>query len=525
MLRTMMSLPMMRHTFSALSFSVLMMGCSALSCSGSEHSRNPKDTIVVGWESEVRSFDPRFSVETNAQYIENLLHCSLIAFSPNGSPVADLADGLPRWLSPTELEVEIKRHGRFSNDTPVTAVDVKATYESFFREASLSPRADAFSKLASIELDAPHTLRFVLKEPDASFISNLVVGIIPEKQAKGPRLADAGEVVGCGAFRVQKAEVTNLQLEANPLYSLGNTPKTPKLVFKVIKDQKTLFDKLKKGDVDLVQNGLSFELLQDIGRKHPYLVLAKKPALKTTYLGFNFKDPIAKNLAVRQAIAHAINRDEIIQYVLGGMATPAVSLLSPQDEYLKHGLANPEFDLDTANRLLDDAGFSVRKGEVYRFALNYQTTSDITRINIARAIGVQLKKIGIRLNVVTSNWRRFKDIVDRGEMQVWGLSWIGFKDPDIYRYAFATVNAPPHGANRGRFSNERLDALLEKGRTTTEPMQRKAIYAQVEDIVSKELPYIFLWHEDNFVVHHKDVKNFEIYADGRMSSLTEAHKN
>lgn len=524
--RTMMSLPMMRHTLFTLALSVVITGCSLFSCSGNEHTRTPKDTIVVGWGSEVLSFDPRYSVDANAQYVEHLLHCSLLSFNPDGSPVAELAEELPRWLSPTQLEVKIKDQARFTDNTPVTAEDVKATYEYFISDkgASISPRADAFSKLAKIEQIDARTLHFILKEPDASFITNLVIGIIPVPQAEGPRLTEGTDVIGCGPFRVQNAEITNLQLEENPNYSLGNPPKTPKLTFKVVKDEKTLFAKLKKGDIDLVQNNLNPEVLQDVGRKLPYLMMQQRPALRTTYIGFNFKDRIASNPAVRQAIAHALNREEIIQYVLAGMATPAVSMLTSQDTYLKHGLVNPEFDLEKASRILDDAGLSLPKGASYRFTLNYQTTTDITRINIARAIGNQLKKIGIRLNVSTMNWGPFKDEMERGGMQLWGLSWIGFKDPDIFRYALATTSAPPNGANRGWFSNKHLDELLEQGRTTTDVEQRRSIYAQVEDIIAEELPYIFLWHEDNFVVHHKDVKGFKLYADGRFSALTETYK-
>ena len=85
---------------------------------------------------------------------------------------------------------------------------------------------------------------------------------------------------------------------------------------------------------------------------------------------------------------------------------------------------------------LDQAGFP-KKGK-YRFTISYKTTTDSTRIQIARAIASQLKKIGIRVKVETMEWGRFKQDVAAGRVQMWGLTWIGYKDPDIYRYAFAS---------------------------------------------------------------------------------------
>lgn len=515
-----------RHSIFVTLASVILSGCNMLSCSGTESSRTPKDTIVVGWESEVRSFDPRYSVDANAQYVENLLHCSILGFSPDGALIPELAEELPHWVSPTKLEVRIKNDVLFSDKSALTTEDIKATYE-FFLDEKMSPfsaRADGFAKLDKIEIVDATTMHFVLKEPDASFVTNLVVGVMPAHQAKGAKIMDPNESIGCGPYRMQSAELGKLQLEANDAYTLGPKPRTPKLEFRVIKDEKTRFTKLRKGEIDLVQNALSRDVIQDVGRKFPQLIAQKRPALTTTYMGFNFKDRLAGNLAVRQAIAHALDRSQIIQYVLAGLATPATSFLTPKDPYLKQNLLVPEFDIEKANRILDDAGLTKPADKDYRFALSYKTTTDVTRINIARAIGSQLKKIGIRLNVETLDWGHFKDEVDKGEIQLWGLSWIGFKDPDIFRYAFGSDSFPPEGANRGWFSDKHLDKLLQEGRMTTLFEQRRVIYEQVEDLVAEQLPYIFLWHEENFVVHHKDIKNFELYADGRFSALTRAYK-
>ena len=106
---------------------------------------------------------------------------------------------------------------------------------------------------------------------------------------------------------------------------------------------------------------------------------------------------------------------------------------------------------------------------------------------------------------------------------MWSLTWVGFKDPDIYRHAFASASFPPNGGNRGWYSNPELDSLLEQGKATNEDKKRIKIYQEAQYIIDKALPYIFLWHEDNFAVINRHLKGFSLFADGRYSSLTQAY--
>jgi ABC-type transport system substrate-binding protein len=179
-------------------------------------------------------------------------------------------------------------------------------------------------------------------------------------------------------------------------------------------------------------------------------------------------------------------------------------------------------DIEKAKKILDGAGFPQK--DKYRFKISYKTTTDSTRINIARAIASQLKKIGIKVIIEPMEWGRFKQDVENGRVQMWSLSWIGFKDPDIFRYAFASESFPPNGGNRGRYHNKALDKLVGKGILTQAFSERKKIYDQVQQIINDELPYIFLWHEKNFAVVQKSIQGFELYQDGRLFSLIKTSK-
>jgi len=480
--------------------------------------------VAIAWETPPRTIDPRYNVDADSQYLENLIHCSLAAFDRNGQTVGDLADSWT-WTDPTTLTIKLKDGAKFSDGTPVTAADVAATY-GFFRKTDVkqpSPRAGAFSTVASVTADKGAVV-FKLTQPDATFVTNLVIGILPERLAGGDILSETSQMVGCGPFVLATMNVTGLDLQRNPHYGLGKPARSERVEIKIVRDETTRFAKLRKGELDIVQNILSRDVLETLAKTSPNLRITKRPGLNTTYLGFNMKDSMLARVEVRRAIAHAINRDSIIKFALKGLATPATTMLPATDPFFNNGVKSVGFDPKEAEKILDAAGLKRQPGGKPRFSLSYKTTNNVTRVAIARAIAADLRKIGIDVAVEPLEWGRFKADVEAGRVQMWSLAWVGFKDPDIYRYAFATENFPPVGGNRGWYTNPELDKVLAEARATTSEPKRRELYNRVQDVVAAELPYVFLWHEEIFAVVNKDVQDFEIFADGRFASLQFAWK-
>lgn len=483
--------------------------------------------VTMAWEAEPRTVDPRYAVDANSQYLENLLHCSLIDFDKDGRTVPDLAKSWA-WKSPTVLEVELNPNVKFADGTVVTGSDVAATYGYFKQEggANPSPRKGAFSNMKSVTAPSATKVVFELNEPDSVFVTNLVVGVLPAKLATKDMLTDKDAAPGCGPFTLKKFDATAVELAANPAYTLGTPPKVAGVTIKIVKDENTRYAKLTAGEVDIVQNAINRDKLGEIAKKNPNLRVVKRPGLTTTYLGFNMKDPLVGKPEVRQAIAHAIDKDKIIKYVLAGMAVPADTMLPKNDPFHSKDLKGSTYDQKKAKELLDKAGFKDPDGDGKqpRFKLTYKTTTDLTRVAIAKAIASELKKVGIDVTVETLEWGRFKADVDAGKVQMWSLSWVGFKDPDIYRFAFATESFPPNGGNRGWYSNPELDKLLTQGKTETDTAKRQTVYGQVQTLIDRDQPYVFLWHDEIFAVVSKSVDGFELFADGRLSSLANASK-
>jgi peptide/nickel transport system substrate-binding protein len=482
--------------------------------------------VTIAWEAEPRTFDPRFAVDANSQYLEGLLHCSLITFDKDGRTVPDLAKAWT-WKSPTELEVELDGAAKFADGAPVTADDVVQTYMYFKKEGlpNPSPLKGAFAKMKSVTSPAPGKVLFTLEEPDSVFVTNLFIGVLPAKLAAKDMLTEKDTVQGCGPFTLKAADASSVELAANPAYTLGTPPKAAGVTIKIVKDENTRYAKISAGEVDVVQNMINRDKLADIAKK-PNLTVMKRAGLTTTYLGFNMKDKIVGKPEVRRAIAYALDKAKLVKFTLAGMAVPADTMLPPNDPFHSKSLQAPTYDPKKAKELLDQAGFKDPDGDgpKPRFALTYKTTTDLTRVLVAKAIASELKKVGIDVTVESLEWGRFKADVDAGKIQMWSLSWVGFKDPDIYRFAFATESFPPNGGNRGWYSNPELDKLLAQGKVETDTAKRAAIYEQVQALVDKDQPYVFLWHEEIFAVVSKAVDGYELYADGRLSSLVQATK-
>ena len=504
----------------SLPFYIIIAGVSLGSLKIAEISAQgaERTLLKMALEDSIRSFDPRQSVDANSQYIEDLIHCSVMTYDAEGKVIPGVAASLPKWKNPKTLEVLLKEGIKYGDGSLLTAADVAATYQSLVNDKGLA-RSASFNQVTSVTAVNPKTVIFNLKEADASFIGNLVLGILPSKSASSSSY-DPITTPGCGPFRIKSTDVNGLLLEENPFFTRPNKPHLKYIEVKIVKNEKTRFAKLQTGELDLVQNSISRDAIKDIEKNGRNLTLLKRSGLKTTYIGFNIRDKLVGNPAVRQAIAFAIDRKEIIDLILGGMAVPALTMLPKESPYYAGSLTQRPLDIAQAQHILDQAGFT-KKGE-YRFELSYKTTTDITRISIAKAIASQLKKIGIKVTIEPMEWGRFKQDVDAGRVQMWSLTWVGFKDPDIYRHAFASTSFPPNGGNRGWYSNPQLDNLLEQGKLTNDAGQRTKIYQEVQSIIDKALPYIFLWHEDNFAVINRHLKGFYLFADGRYSSLTQA---
>ena len=239
------------------------------------------------------------------------------------------------------------------------------------------------------------------------------------------------------------------------------------------------------------------------------------------YLGFNLRDPILKDVRVRQAIAYALDRRPMIEYLWRGMAQPARSVLPPQSWAYNGDVPTYDHDPGKAEALLDAAGYPAVNG--VRFHITMKTSTDEnTRLMVA-VMQQQLREVGIALDIRSfESATFFADVIHGAFQTLWLALGRGQRRSRYLSTVFHSSRFPPNGANRGHYSNPQIDALIDQARREVDPKVRKPIYAEIQRILAEELPYIDLWYLDNVLVHNKRVQNLQLNPAGNFDFLRTA---
>ena len=483
----------------------------------------PADSpFVVAIESAPTQLDPRLATDAYSERIGQLLFSRLIRSDPAGRKIGDLAE---RWEREGEniYTFHLKKNVRFHDGHPLTSDDVRYTFESILDPALASPHRKNYEILSRIETPDAATIRFILKRPHAPFLTEMTRGIVPRHLAEKNPGAFSSHPIGSGPFRFIRYDPDDaVELAAFSDYFDG-VPAIRRLLFRIIPEDSVRLLEMEKGNIDLLQNAFPPDALPRL-QQNPRLKIIQAPSTTYTYLGFNLKDPILQNRSVREAVALAINRDEITEYIFKGLARPAAGLLAPSHWAYASSIKNNRYDPDRSKKQLDEAGFPDPPGPAPRFSLVHKTSQNELARRVAEVIQQQLSQVGIEVTIRNYEWGTFYGDIKSGHFQLFTLSWVGVEDPDIYYNLFHSESIPPNGANRVFYRNPRLDRLLEAGRVTLDPEKRRAIYEDVQQIVAEDLPYVSLWHTMNVAVMKKEVDGYILYPDGDFYGLKEAQR-
>ena len=485
-------------------FFLLVTTCLALASLTLE-AQAGEDPIRMGLAGPARNLDPRLATDATSERINGLLYRRLIAFDDRSLPVPSLAS----WerVTPAHYRFTLGTDGRlFSDGRYLTSTDVKATFDSILDPSGGSPHRSALSAIHQISIAGPDVIDFQLREPDPLFPALLGLGILPaELIENGHPFAQLP--VGSGPLRlVDWPQPGRLVLERRQ--------DGQRLELLAVKDPNVRVMKLLRGEIDLLQNDLSPELVGFLrGRGEVRVVSA--PGVNYSYLGFNLDDPVTGIPAVRQALAHAIDRGEILRYLLKDGGRLAAGIFPPEHWAGDPDLSGPTYDPDRARDLLTELGY----GPDRPLRLSYKTSSDPFRLRFATVIQAQLARVGIEARIQSYDWGTFFGDVKAGRFQLYGLTWVGIRTPDIFRYVFHSASVPPEGANRGRYRNPAVDRLIQTARAEPDLTRQAVLYRQLQAILLADLPYIPLWYEDQFYAARLGLEGYRLAPDGNYDAL------
>ena len=485
---------------------LLLVGCS-----------NPEiepGLLRVGLAQMPISLDPRFATDAASSRVQEFVHRGLLRLDEAFNIQGDLAD---RWEQPEPLvwRFYLRQGISFSDGAPVTAADVAATLNAVLDPALASPLKASFEAIDSVAAEGERVVVIRLGRPDASLLSRLNIGVLPARLAAAGH--EARRTIGCGPYRLESWQENRLELVR--LGGKGRDSGPSIIRFIAVKDPVTRVLKISRGELDFVQNDLPPQLLSYL-QEQEQLSMQTRPSTTFSYIGLNLQDQLLGNVAVRRALALAVDRDKLKKALFADLPDLAETVLT-RAHWAASELPELAHDAGEAERLLDAAGYK-RGSDGIRFELNYRTSTDPVRLRLATAVADMWGRIGVRVSVESLEWGGFYARIKSGDFQVFSLAWVGITDPDIYRSILHSSMWPPKGANRGRYADAEMDEWLDRAAATTGLEERKALYARVEAQMHRDMVYIPLWYEPVVAVSGPRLSGFVPRADGSLLGLLQA---
>lgn len=446
---------------------LLLSGCGTDPGSGESGNR---DSLILAVGSEPESgFDPTTGW---GRYGSPLFQSTLLKRDHDLKIVNDLATGYQVSEDGRTWTVNLRTDAKFTDGEPLTADDVKFTFET----AAGSGSAIDLTNLLSVRAHGDHTVEFALKEPQSTFIVQLVaMGIVPA-HAYGPDYAK--HPIGSGPYRfVQWDKGQQVIAEANPDY-YGAKPYFQRLTFLFLNED-AAFASAKAGTADIAYipsafsreqvRGMRLEDVQSVDNRgilFPYV-----PSGGKTAEGYPIGNDVTADIAIRKAVNAAIDREALVRGVLEGYGTPAYSANDGLPWWNEQTVIQ-DANAEQARKLLQDAGWSdadgdgvMEKGELEaEFTLLYPS-GDATRQSLALAVADMVKPAGIRIEAAGKSW---DELEKRMHADAVLFGW-GSHDPLEMYHLYSSKFRGVESFNTGYYSNQTVDEWMDKAlRATSE---------------------------------------------------------
>ncbi len=493
-------LPILRVV--ALSFVFLSHPAVAV---GEEPEIIPRDAYVSAGIGDARVLIPFLADDVTSSSICNLVYNGLTKVDKDLNVVPDLAESWEISEDGLEIVFRLRKDVYWHDGEPFTADDVKFTYDLILDPVTACPYVSSYSQIKTVEVVDQSTVRFVYSEPYAPAILKLGMGIVPKHLFRDVedlrRSVYARKPVGTGPYKfVEWKTGEYMVLEANEDYFL-HTPRIKRYVYRIIPDQSVQFLELVTGGIDSMElNPYQFLYRSETPEFRERVKKYRYLSRSYTFVGYNLNDPILGDKRVRQALSYAINEKDLIDSVMLGQAEPISGPFIKGSAYYNPLARAYDHDILKAAMLLREAGWAdvdgsgvlSKDGRPLHIVIATNQGSQV-REDVATVIQSHWAKLGVSSEIQVIAWSAFlNQFIDKRNFQAVILGWTIPTDPDIFA-VWHSSSAVTGGLNFVSFSNEEVDALIERGRREFCPEERKEIYQKAHALIAEEAPYTFLF--------------------------------
>ncbi|GBF08297.1 dipeptide ABC transporter, dipeptide-binding protein DppA [Aeropyrum pernix] len=469
------------------------------------------NVIVIGTTDDVTELDPATSYDFFTWEVLSNVMAGLVTYDQQGNIVPYLAE---RWESQEGGKVWIfylRQDAKFPDGTPCDAdVVVRSIKRVMTIQGDPSWLVTEF--VENVEALDQWTVKFTLKQPTGYFLAVVATPPYYPVHPNYPEDQPAPDATwgGCGPYMIDEfVRDQYLRLKPNPNF-FGEEPRNDGVIIRFYEGSEDLRSALEAGEIDVAWRTLNPSDLEDL-RSKGYNV-KEVPGLFIRYLVLRVSQPPLDNVAVRQALAAAIDRQDIVDRVFRGTMEPLYSMV-PSGMWGHYPAFKEKYgegpNIDLARQLLSQAGYSESNKLQVELWYTPEHYGD-TEAALAAVIKEQWEATGmISVEIKSSEWGTYVDQLSSGQMMISLLGWYpDYLDPDNFLTPFLLSTA--NSWTGTGYANPQVDELLRRAMTSSDMNERAQLYKQVQEILAEEVPFIPLVQGKLFVVTSTEVTSIEV---------------
>jgi peptide/nickel transport system substrate-binding protein len=476
-------------------------------------------TLTIAMAADMDNLDPQAGIGIVA-YPLFALYDSLLRVSRDGELVPSLATS---WeaVDDRTYRYTLREDVTFHSGNPFNAEAVKASVDRYLEPGVPARSYTLLNMIESVEVEDEYTVLFNLNEPFPSFpyhTAHVISLIVDAEQANAVGAAEFTlDPSGTGPFMLEEwAPNDHITLVRNPNYWQEDRPQLERIIYRVIPDESTRIVALEAGEVDVVV-GVPPAEVQRL-EEDPNFTVDMQTISRSVYLGFPFHDEIFQDIAVRQAISHAISTGDIVDFVQEGTVERATTFYPPFIFGSAEGEIETiyEYDPDGARALLEEAGWvdsngdgiRERDGQPLEVTLTFPSAVLPNMRPTAEVIQENLREVGVGVTLDEREWAAFVG------------DWIGKNIPQMYimgvaantgalEYVFPNQWTTDGSWNASNYSNPEVDALFEEASQTVDDEERREMAQELQQILARDAVAVPLFHMRLAIAMANHVRGFE----------------
>ena len=478
---------------------LVLFACSQKENQKERVEKEEKKILTMAQKAEIKTLDPQKATDSVSRSIIKLINQTLVYIDNEGNIVPELAQEITK-VSPKETLIKIKNDIKFSNGETLTIDDVLFSLE----RAKASPKmSQDLYMIESFEKVDDRTLKINTLYDAGNLLHKLASGGVAIVNKKAFE-KDENNIVGTGMFKLKEwVAGEKLVLERNEFFK-DSKSNIDTLVVKFVPEANSRMIMLETGEIDLARDLLPLDFKKLSEDTKFTTVEVETPS--NMFLGFDLRNELLADKRVRQAIAYAINNEDLVKTVFNGSASVATSPVPKITTGHNENSNNYPQNIEKAKQLLAEAGYP------NGFNIELFVSEDNQRIDMAVIIQDNLKKIGINAEIKTFQWAAYVSTIENPNIikPLFIMSWnISNDDPDEVLYPLYHSSQIDAHTNVVFYKNEKFDNLISEARETTDKEKRMKLYEEAQDIIQEDLPhYTLVYPKQNFA-YKASIKNIK----------------